>query len=349
MIKINFVGDVCLRNITNETYYFSNELYNIFENADLNVANLECVITDKETPLQFQPIHLKAAPSVSKIFDVFDVYTLANNHTMDYSEAGLVDTLKFLTSQNKEFFGAGLNKNEALKPLHVDVKGVKMAFIAFNRFNTAKTNKAGTAPEDINYICKMIKKLKKEGCFVVVYPHWNYQWIDYPAPDERAKGYKIIKAGADIIVGAHPHIVQGYERYREKMIFHSLGNFVFRNTKYSKPIPQFGKSFVLQLIINDDFSYEYKIIPVYNDNDGARLMTDEECKDFFVHMDKISSVLYNKKESHLLFYKNGKNIEKNNKFVFGELKKDGGYRAILENYRIANWQDVKRKLYTIFF
>lgn len=345
---INIVGDVCLKNIDDTTYNFSKEIEEIFSQATLNVANLECVLTTNDTPAKYRTIRLKGDTKENPIFKTFHIYALANNHIMDYGREGLVDTLNFLTLSHKSFFGAGLNEEEALKPLLIEQDGLKVAFLTFNRFDVAKKQQAGTAPEKFNVIKKYIKELKAKDYFVIVYPHWNYQWVEYPAPDERKKGYNMIDAGADIVVGAHPHIVQGVEVYKGKKIFHSLGNFVFRNTKYTKSIPQFGKSFILQLLINEDKTYETKVIPVYNDNDGVRLSTNTEQKDFFEYLDSISDVLYDKKKSHKLFYESGKSIGKNNKVVFGELKKDGGYLAILNSYRQANWQDIKRKLYTLF-
>lgn len=349
-VRINFVGDICLKNIDDNTYSFSEGLANYLKQADLNVANLECSITRSENPLKYQPIHLKAEPIRTRVFDLFDVYSLANNHTMDYGIEGLQDTIQFLEGENKSYFGAGMNLEDALKPLTIVISGLKLAFFSFNRFNTAKKNLPGTAPEKIRRICNNIKDLKQKGFFIIVVPHWNYQWVDYPAPDERRKGYDMIKAGADIVVGAHPHIVQGYENYNGKMIFHSLGNFVFRNTKYTKQIAQFGQTFVLTININKKTkSYTFDIYPVYNDNNGARFMDEKESEEFNERLNRISEVLSDKWTSHLLFYKSGKNIEKNNKFVFSELNKDNGIRAILENYKIANWQDVKRKIFTLLF
>lgn len=348
-ILINFVGDVCLKNITDATYNYSQELFDIFSNADLNVANLECVLTKSNHKLPYQPIHLKGEPIRSKIFDCFQIFSMANNHTMDYGKEGLNDTLRFLQQSGKGCFGAGNNKIEALKPLVIDVRNIKIAFLAFNRFNVAKDNKAGTAPEDFYYLRNVIGQLKREGCFVIVIPHWNYQWIEYPAPDERKKGYDMIDSGADIIIGAHPHVVQGYEIYKGKYIYHSLGNFVFRDTKYTKTIPAFGKSFVLTIDLAPDMTYGVSITPTYTSNDGVRIMDIQEKTEFIHHLEDISNVLRDKKKSSRLFYQEGTIVSKNNKIVWGEVKKDGGYRAIIENYKIANWQDVKRKLYSMLF
>ena len=96
-------------------------------------------------------------------------------------------------------------------------------------------------------------------------------------------------------------------------------------------------------------SYSYNILPVFNNNDGARFMSESEKTLFMKRLTNISDILKDKYKSHLLFYQNGRNIEKNNKYVFHELKKDGGFRAIVENYKIANWQDIKRKIFTLLF
>lgn len=346
--RIDIVGDVCLKHISDESYQFSNDLYEYLSQADLRIANLECALTNSEIQLPYQPIHLKGKPERCKIFDIFDAYTLANNHVMDYCDKGMMDTIAFLRENDKYYCGAGINKYEALQPAIISLNGIRVALLTFNRFNVATRKSAGTAPEDISFIEKQIRKLKDDGCFVIVYPHWNYQWIDYPAPDERKKGYRMIDAGADIVVGAHPHIVQGYEIYKGKMIYHSLGNFVFRNTKYTKNIVQFGQSFVLSVLINDDFSYSVNILPTFTNNDGVRIMESNEKEMFLQHLNEISHVLLDNQALRKHFYESAKVISKNNAYVYSEVSKQGGVRGILKQYTIANWQDVKRKLYAIF-
>ena len=348
-VKLHIVGDVCLKDISDDTYTFDKDLLAYLKDGDLRIANLECSVTRTDNKLPYQTLHLKAEPVMSTIYDTFDVYSIANNHIMDYGEGGLLDTIEFLNNTNKSFFGAGKNKNEALLPIIKEINGIKIAFIAFNRFNVASSSKAGTAPEDFKTIIKSIKQLKQNGCFVILYPHWNYQWIKYPAPDEKNKGYKLIDAGADIIVGAHPHIVQGHETYKDKSIYHSLGNFVFRNTKYTKNIPEFGQSFVLTIEINEDLSYVTSILPTKTNNDGVTIMNADDKQKFLEHFSIISNVLVDKKKSNLLFYEEGKIINKYNSFVWNEVKKDYGIRGVIENYKIANWQDFKRKLYSILF
>jgi len=345
---INVVGDVCLQNILQDNYTFSEEVKRVFSEGDLNLANLESPLTYSENQLKYRPSNLKGIPQMNDILNSFDIFSLANNHIMDFQEEGLCETMDFLTKNDKVFFGAGKNKKEALKSLVVERKNIKIAFIGFTRFSNASNTRMGAAPEDLRTVFSEIKKQKQAGCFVIVYPHWNYEWVDYPAPDERKKGHKLIDAGADIVVGAHPHIVQGFEIYKGKSIFYSLGNFVFKNTKYTKQIPQYGRSFILKIILSSSHNYRTEIFPVYSSNDGVEPMNGAERKSFESHFQSISEVLKDKKKSTKLFYETSMFIEKNNQFVFGELKKNGGVKAILSAYKKANMQDVKRKIYAFF-
>lgn len=228
------------------------ESLKFFFEADLNIANLESPITDSDQKKPHKPVYLKAKNQNNKLLDLFDVFSLANNHILDYDIKGLSDTIDLLKSNQKNYFRAGLNKKEACEPLRLTIKDQKIAFIGFSKWNAARGASGGTMPDNIHDLLKIIRKEKESGYFVVVYPHWNYEYVYYPPPDSRQAARKLIDAGADLIVGSHPHIIQGFERYRGKFIFYSLGNFVshsdvFKNISMYENDPRINVSFVLSV------------------------------------------------------------------------------------------------------
>lgn len=347
-LSINFVGDICFHGIVDDKIEIDESINQIFRSADLNCGNLESPLTNSENILKGQPIYLKGLPKNNQLFDIFDIYSLANNHIMDYGLEGLQETLQFLRSNDKYFFGVGLTRNEAEKPIIVEHKGFKLGFIGFTRYNEAKRKKPGTAPYKIRRVCQIVRELKKEGCFVIVMPHWNYQWVDYPSPYDWENGHTIIDAGADIIIGAHPHILQGIEVYKGKYIFHSLGNFLFKRTKYSKESERLGKTFILNVTIKPDFSYETKEHLIHSDGLCLSLLNETDKAKVVAHLKNISRPLSNRKELSRSFYKNSIIIDKNTNFVFKEMKKAHGWGSVIKDLMRANRQDIKKRLFSLY-
>lgn len=348
-MRINCVGDLCMAGIEEDNFHIDERIIARLRRADLNVANLESPLTRSEKRIAHQPIYLKGEPRLHQLLDLFDVFSLANNHIMDFGEEGLSETISFLTSAKKQFFGAGRTRTEASEPLLVEGPDVKLAFLGFTRFNAATRRGPGTAPDRQNRLRQAVWDLSQSGYFVVVCPHWNYQWVDYPAPDERKKAKGLIDAGADIIVGAHPHIVQGIEEYRGKYIFHSLGNFVFKRTKFSRESPKLGRTFILELDVRSDRSYEAEITPVFSDSPGMRLMDGREEEEFRAHLNEISGAFQDDRVHRALFYATAATIDKHTGSVFKEMRRrKRGLQSVIHSYRVANKQDVKKRLYSLF-
>lgn len=154
---------------------------------------------------------------------------LANNHMMDYSEKGLEKTIRVLKESNIKYCGAGKNIKEAKTPMNID----KDVFICDYGWEIEETqyateNKAGCSPRREKDIINQIKGLRKNSkAKIIVQLHWGFEYNLYPMPLDRKLAYKIIDAGADIIIGHHPHVIQAFESYKGKPIYYSLGNFYF--------------------------------------------------------------------------------------------------------------------------
>ena len=348
-MTINIVGDLCLHGISQDGFSIQDELAREFARTDLNVANLESPLSSKDDASQDSLVNLLGAPEYGPILKWFNVVSLANNHILDHKEAGYRDTIAFLREHEVSFFGAGDDLDSSFKPLKLEKAGEKLAFIGTTRWGNAGRDKPGTAPVHLRRLFREIRLLKSDGYFVIIYPHWNYEYVDYPAPDYRNAAKKLLDAGADLVVASHPHVVQGYESYRGKMIFHSLGNFIFHQDVFTelspmKNDPRLRLSFVLQVMISGQKMTGYSIIPVKSGSDSLRLLTGEEKEDFLRHLTRISQDLSRPDVYPRAFYLDALAISNQASRMLKQLAKKKGLMSLLRALPRANRQDLKIKL-----
>jgi len=352
-MKINFVGDLCFHGIESDKFHIEDDVLEILKESDLNIANLESPLTLNESIRPNTPVALKAEPKNNRLYDLFHVFSLANNHILDYGAKGFFDTVSFLEKSGKRYFGAGQNLKHAYSPLKVKKNSNKIAFLGFTRWVNARGKKPGTTPASIKRLSKIVKTLKDEGCFVIIMPHWNYEYVYFPSPDNRNFAKKLLNAGADLIVGSHPHIVQGYERYKNKYIFHSLGNFVFHSDVFKsismiKDDPRLKFTFILTIKLKKDFDYKIKITPLYTDGNHLRFLKDEEKVLFEKKLADISEVLNNKKKYRKYFYRDAADISNQSTKMLKKLAIDQGLKNLLITLKRVKKQDIKIKLYSLF-
>jgi hypothetical protein len=314
-IKINFVGDLCLSRIDPTTFRIDDSLLKLFSTADLNVANLECVLTRSDSMAPHRPFHLKSQPRENPILDLMHVFSLANNHIMDFGVGGLKDTIRFLDSCHKGHFGAGLTEVESLAPLSIEIRGKTITFIGFARWNSAAGTHPGTAPAERQRLASLTAKAKRAGHFVVLFPHWNYEYIYYPAPDSRKLAKCLLAAGADLIVGSHPHVIQGYEQHGGKYVFHSLGNFVFSGDEFKDmdlgpyaEAPVLNESFILSIEVGRDDDYDFHLTPIVTSDNGIHPLTSSARERFLAKLASISSVLLDDAVHTEIFYRQAAQI-----------------------------------------
>lgn len=221
--RIVFVGDT----VPNVPFDYSPSLKSFLLGHDLRLCNLEGSFSSNKNKLFKAGSHnLLEEEYFGKIADVFNVASLANNHTMDYGTEGLEKTIDLCRVSGVQIFGAGLNKAEAFKPITAGNCG--LIAVAENEFGAAGNFQAGVATVDNDLeIYQLISEQKKLGHFTIIVAHGGSEVIEVPPPYIRQR-YKLwIEYGADLIIGSHPHVVQGYEVYKNKFIFYSLGNFAF--------------------------------------------------------------------------------------------------------------------------
>lgn len=219
--------------------------------ADLGFANLESPVSDLGHPLADKRYTFRADPArASELGPAgFHVLSLANNHTLDFGPDALCDTLTRLEQGGVVTVGAGRDRSEAYRPRLVEVGETRVAWLAFTdtfaipeRYREwwgAGENRPGTALlGDVEAVLAAVREARvladaenstaaPTGGVVVVSVHWGYEYLRRPAAADRRLAHRIIEAGADLVVGHHPHVTQGIEVHQGRLIFYSLGNLLF--------------------------------------------------------------------------------------------------------------------------
>ncbi len=244
-ITILFVGDIMLdRGVSHQIKKHQDFHYPFLKtaekisSADIAFGNLEGPISSSGKN-QGSIYSFRAAPETIQglVFAGFDILSLANNHILDWGPEALKDTIILLKENGIDSVGAGINYEEANKPVIKEIKGAKIAFLAYIDFLSPvfearlsgghKENWPGLSEFNLNKIKGRIKKTKEEADIVIVSMHWGEEYKSRSNKNQQNLAYQLIDAGADLIVGHHPHVVQEIEYYKDKPIFYSLGNFVF--------------------------------------------------------------------------------------------------------------------------
>jgi hypothetical protein len=214
----------------------------LLEAADIAAGNLETPITTRGTPVEDKQYVFRGSPeAISAIKDAgFDYLSLANNHTLDYGWQGLSDTMDYLDDANLQHAGSGNDDDEAFSPAYIDSNGMTVGFVSVTRVVPEPSWKADRAHPGVAEAYSpdraeaAIKEAKQNADIVVVMVHWGVERSDTPVAHQTDLAHRFVDAGADIVVGSHPHVLQGFEAYKGKWIAYSLGNFVFSTTALSK-------------------------------------------------------------------------------------------------------------------
>lgn len=249
---------------------------------DLVLANLEGSFTDfqpkslnpNNTNFTFDP---NLIPALKKIG--FNIFNLANNHSLDYGEKGFTQSQTYLKNTNIDYFGSPLNNNNL--SIIKNIRGIKIGFIGYNEFNNS----------DFNKILGEIKKIKQEANFVVVYAHWGMEYQTTFSKTQQEKAHQFIDAGADVVLGSHPHVVQPIEVYKNKVIFYSLGNFLFDQTFSQKTQQGLGVG-----IIFDKTQTDYYLLPIENKGLQVNLLDKEKAGIILIELANQSLVSENIKK-----------------------------------------------------
>ncbi|MEU8250948.1 CapA family protein [Nonomuraea sp. NPDC048916] len=258
---ISFGGDVhfegMLRPRLNNPRTALGPIAQVLRKADLSMVNLETAITTGGTPAPGKQYTFRAPASAFTALKAagVDVVSMANNHGMDYMETGLADSLAAVKRSRFPVVGIGGNETEAYKPYRRVVNGNRVSIIGatqvldaeFIASWTAAGDKGGLASaKNEARLLKAVRQARKNSDTVIVHLHWGTEMQKCPNPAQLSLAPKLVKAGADVVVGGHAHILLGAGYLGNAYISYGLGNFVFYN---SNPATT-GRTGVLTLTIN---------------------------------------------------------------------------------------------------
>ncbi len=278
-LRILFLGDLMLdrqnRILLNRrgAGFFTEKIERLFWGQDLNVANLEGPITTRSSLSVGQPVenpnHFRFTfePRGTINFlqaNRINLVNLGNNHILNFGSKGLKETENFLRKTQVDYFGDPLD----LKQMGVieEVGGRKIAFVNYNQFRKFSSAE----------VAKLVTKMKEKSDLVIVYAHWGEEYKLVNNARQQQLAHQFIEAGADLIVGSHPHVVQPIEVYQGKAIFYSLGNFVF-DQYFSRDV----RSELALLVTIKDGRFEFTLLPLFRQNNGQLvLMEGAQRKDF---------------------------------------------------------------------
>ncbi|WP_150266808.1 CapA family protein [Paenibacillus tepidiphilus] len=240
-VTLNFAGDVIFAGKAGELLqkqgyaYSYSALDGMFTKDDLTVVNLENPITSGGVGAANKQFVFKGAPEALDALKAagVDAVNLANNHTLDQGEPGLLDTFKHLQERGIPYVGAGKNSKEAFTAQYFERKGIRIALLGFTRVIPESSWAAGpdktgvAAVYDSQQGLKAIAAAKQKADLVVVVVHWGKERVEQYDGTQQTLGRSFIDAGADLVIGGHPHVLQGIEPYKGKWIAYSTGNFIF--------------------------------------------------------------------------------------------------------------------------
>lgn len=241
--------------------------------ADLTIANLETPLSNRGASVLGKPANLIFDGDPRGVLSLtdsgIDIVSLANNHAMDHGTIALTDTLATLDKAGIAHAGAGLNTKAAWTPAIVDVKGRKVAYLAFTQiipsYFTPSSTRAGVAVgTSITKMTAAVRAAKKKADIVIVAVHWGVEQSYTPTARQKHDARALIDAGADVVLSHHPHVMQGIDTYKGKLIAYSLGNFLFPYKTVEG-----RKSFILRFEYGPKGVANITAVPVYMGDWGA--------------------------------------------------------------------------------
>ena len=263
-----FVGDMLFTENTLSRYHqqgissmFSEELLSAMTDADLFMVNEEFPFSTRGEAAEDKQFTFRVDPSYVRIFQEIgvDVATVANNHALDFGVNAFADSLDTLDQAGIARVGGGRTLSEAKAPVIRTVGDSTVGILGASRVIPVSSWTAGSARPgmftayDQAPLLNEISDLSSQCDYTVVYLHWGIEKDEYPQEYQRKLAYACIDAGADLVVGSHPHVLQGFETYKGKLIAYSLGNFLFSNST--------NPTVLLQVHIKEDGTLAASLIP----------------------------------------------------------------------------------------
>jgi poly-gamma-glutamate biosynthesis protein len=293
---------------------FGNDPFKCIErfSTDFWIGNLECVCANISNKHGLGKKQFIISPNYLQHIKHLNLYGVANNHVMQHGDRAYNEMLTYLKDNNVNYVGS-----TECKSIIFEHQGKKVGILAFSfRPDNFSLKPLYWNLPEIREIVVEIEKLS-ECDFKIAYIHWGNEFINYPYNDQKIFAHCLIDQGIDLIVGMHPHILQGYEVYRGKYIFYSLGNFVFNMawepTKYSVVLN-------VDLQTSPLISYEY----IHIEKDYFPRYIEKAQVPSYLRFDKLNSLIAHNEENEIYY-----------SHVF----------AKMNEYRKANYRDIASNVF----
>ena len=206
----------------------------VLRRADVALANLEGAVSTRGAPVPNKRFHFRGPPAAlaaAARFAGVDVVSLANNHTLDYGRVAFLDTLRHARRYKVRTVGGGVDLARARRPALVSLGGITIGFLGFSDVRPtgfdAGIGRPGAAPAFPDLIAADVRAARRRADVVVVYFHWGAERTFSPNGRQRSLARVSFAAGAQVVLGAHPHVQQPRKRFGARFVAWSLGNFVF--------------------------------------------------------------------------------------------------------------------------
>jgi len=278
MTTLALTGDVMLGRGVNEKLRVARpeepwgDLLPLLDSADLRIINLECAITEHRQPWSRTPkvFHFRADPRALEVLEAahIDACSLANNHTLDFEEWGLLDTLAHLEAAGIRYAGAGRDGREAARPALLEGGVALVAFTDNEPPFAAGPGKPGTnylpvsvEPEVLHQVREAIGAAREAGARTVVFSnHWGPNMVERPREVFRRFARAVVDLGADVYYGHSAHVFQGVEVYRGKPILYDTGDFI--DDYAVDPRLRNDRSFLFRVSVEDGALERLELFPV---------------------------------------------------------------------------------------
>jgi poly-gamma-glutamate capsule biosynthesis protein CapA/YwtB (metallophosphatase superfamily) len=284
--------------------------------ADLVFGNLECPLSRRGRPFDPQQPGGKyfcGPPEAIQGLRLagFNVLNLANNHILDFGPEALADTVALLRENGIHVMGVGADRDEARRPLCLTTQGVRVAFLAYSSRFPAGRDSPGSTPFDFRVMCADVRRARSQADVVVVSCHVGIEFFSYPLPQHRQTLHRLVDEGADLVLGHHPHVLQGIERRGQGIIAYSLGNFVF-DTAYeaeealTRPrasvllgreiegasLDMLSRSVIFRCELTQEGVEDYELIPIrLNEQGQPAIATGGEAEAILSEVERLSANL----------------------------------------------------------
>jgi poly-gamma-glutamate synthesis protein (capsule biosynthesis protein) len=262
-------------------------------------------------------MNLKAIDSIK--YAGFNLLSLANNHILDWGATGIQETCSILDKAGITYAGAGNNLDDARRPAIIEINKVTVGFLAYSMRgpHIATHNSPGAAPIDESVIISDIADLRRSVDIIIISLHFGMIYTDYPNLRQQRLCHLIIDSGASLILGHHPHVLQGIETYKGCIIAYSLGEFIFDATAgnvYANVAREKRKeSIILSIFFESGGVNNHEIIPVkINHKIQPIIVRNEEMSSILKRVELLSkpleenslkdSMVFNKAGSELIPY-----------------------------------------------